>query len=59
LHRCAHFGSSGQEAGEVVDLLYVLTSFETYSALAAGHRAQKDIAALLARAARALVASSF
>jgi AcrR family transcriptional regulator len=50
--------SLGPNAGDVFDLLYVLTSFETYATLAAGHRAQKDIAALLARAARALVASS-
>jgi hypothetical protein len=46
----------GPDAGEIVDLLFVLTSFETYATLAAGHRAQKDIAPLLARAVRALLA---
>lgn len=48
--------SLGPAAGEIVDLLYVLTSYETYATLAAGQRAQKNIAPLLARAARALVA---
>lgn len=41
---------------DVVDLLHVLTSFETYDALAAQHK-PKEIAPLLTRAAQALLRS--
>jgi len=40
---------------ELVDVLHVLTSFETYDALATGHRKPQDVAALLGRTAAAML----
>jgi AcrR family transcriptional regulator len=47
----------GPNVGEIVDLLYVLTSFETYDALATAHRTRRDVALLLHRAAAGILAS--
>jgi AcrR family transcriptional regulator len=44
----------GQHAHDLVDLLHVLTSFETYDALAQAHRPPKKIAELLQKAAAAI-----
>lgn len=44
-------------AAEVVDVLYVLTSFETYDMLAATRRSHKNIVATLQRAAAAVFTS--
>jgi AcrR family transcriptional regulator len=44
-------------AAAVVDVLQVLTSFETYDALAAAGRAPREIARLLARVCAAIVAT--
>jgi AcrR family transcriptional regulator len=41
--------------GELVDLLHVLTSFETYDALASAHHAPKEIVRLLQQACAAVV----
>lgn len=46
----------GRVAAEIVDLLYVLTSFETYDMLLSAGRDPKEIAALLQRAVAAVVA---
>jgi AcrR family transcriptional regulator len=43
--------------GELVDLLHVLTSFETYDALATAHRTRGSVALLLQRAAAGILAS--
>ncbi len=47
----------GRVAAEIVDLLYVLTSFETYDMLASAGRSPKEIAAILQRAVAAVVAA--
>jgi AcrR family transcriptional regulator len=46
----------GRKAGELVDVLYVLTSFETYDALAARH-GPKEIAAIVRRAVAAMLSA--
>jgi AcrR family transcriptional regulator len=45
----------GRAAAEIVDLLYVLTSFETYDMLAATGRSPQQIAAMLRRAMASVV----
>lgn len=47
----------GRKAGELVDVLYVLTSFETYGALSARH-GPKEIAAVLRHAVAAMLSAS-
>ncbi|MGB6517449.1 MAG: TetR family transcriptional regulator [Candidatus Cybelea sp.] len=47
----------GRVAAEIVDLLYVLTSFETYDTLASAGRSSKEIVAILQRAVAAVVAA--
>jgi AcrR family transcriptional regulator len=49
----AHRGRA--DAAEIVDLLHVLTSFETYDMLVAGGRSHKNIVAMLQRAAAAML----
>lgn len=44
-------------ADEVVELLHVLTSFESYDALAKTHRTRGDVARLLQRAAAGILAT--
>jgi AcrR family transcriptional regulator len=44
----------GKAAAQIVELLYVLTTFETYDTLAAGHT-PKEVSALLKRAASAVL----
>lgn len=39
------------DSGEIIDVLHVLTSFETYDALATSHRTRKNVALLLQRTA--------
>lgn len=46
----------GKHAAEIVDVLYVLTSFETYDALASRHSA-KEVGAILRRATAAMLAT--
>jgi AcrR family transcriptional regulator len=49
-------GSPGRAVDDAVDLLAVLTSFETYDVLAAPGRSHSDVVRLLRNAARAVLA---
>lgn len=53
--RQAHGVPDEGEVSAVVDLLHMLTSFESYDNLARGGRSEGDVAALLTRSARAIV----
>jgi AcrR family transcriptional regulator len=55
LHAIAGRARRGRIVKEIVDMLYVLTSFETYDMLAAGGRTHKEIAALLRRSVEAIL----
>jgi hypothetical protein len=46
-----------RHADELVDLLHMATSFETYDAIAGSNRSEKQAASLIQRACRALIAS--
>lgn len=45
----------GRDVADVVDLLHVLTSFETYDMLVAGGRSHKNVVTMLQRAAAAML----
>jgi AcrR family transcriptional regulator len=53
----SRFKIPNAEADDVIDLLHVLTSFETYDALVHAHRQPKKIVKLLQKAALAIVAA--
>jgi AcrR family transcriptional regulator len=51
----SRFGMKDRSMDDAIDLLFVLTSFETYDALTHAHRQPKAIVALLGEAALAIV----
>jgi hypothetical protein len=51
----SRFDMKDRSMDDVIDLLFVLTSFETYDALTHAHRQPKAIVALLGEAALAIV----